>query len=69
MNLKDQVKDKTVRFEYFRDGELWYRVYETGFLFPVPVNDTDGATFKNEDKALLFMRYIRKYLKKMENNS
>lgn len=29
---------------------------------PVPLSDVGNATFLAEDKALLFMRYIRKHL-------
>ena len=32
----------------------------TTFQFPVPISDTGEATFLNSDKALYFMRYIRK---------
>jgi hypothetical protein len=40
---------------------LWY-VTECGFEFPVPTEDIGNATFLAEDKAMLFMRYIRKHL-------
>lgn len=60
-SIKDMVKDgKTVSFEYYRSGNLWYKT-ECGFIFPVPTSDIGDATFRNEDKAMLFMRYIRKY--------
>lgn len=61
-NLKEMVSSgKMVNFSYYRDGALWY-LTETGFLFPVPVEDIGNATFKNVDKAILFMRYIRKHI-------
>jgi hypothetical protein len=50
-----------VHFEFYRDGNLWYRS-DSGLSFPVPVDDVGTATFKRDDKALLFMRYIRKFL-------
>ena len=59
--IKDMVKDKKVTFEYYRDNALWYST-ETGFLFPVPVSDAGTATFKREDKAIFFMRWIRKHM-------
>ena len=62
--VKAMVKDKVVQFKYYRDGELFYET-ECGFVFPVPVSDTGYATFLAEDKALLFMRYIRKQLVKV----
>ncbi len=61
MSILEMVKDKVVKFSFYCDGELWYTT-ECGFQFPVPINDTGTATFKNEDKAMLFMRWIRKHL-------
>lgn len=49
-----------VVFEYYRDGSLWYKTVNDE-IFPVPINDIGNATFKREDKALLFMRYMRKF--------
>lgn len=60
MELKQQVKG-VVKFEFYRDGALYYKT-EAGLLFPVPISDTGNATFLAEDKALLFMRYIRKQI-------
>jgi hypothetical protein len=50
-----------VHFEFYRDGNLWYRS-DGGLSFPVPIDDVGNATFKRDDKALLFMRYICKFL-------
>ena len=62
LTVKDMVKgDKKVHFLYYRSKELWYRT-DDGFVFPVPIDDTGDATFLNEDRAILFMRYIRKQL-------
>lgn len=62
LTVKDMVKDnKQVSFVRYREGELWYRT-EDGFEFPVPVADVGGATLLASDKALLFMRYIRKHI-------
>jgi hypothetical protein len=61
MNIKDMIKDKIVTFEFYRDGDLWYRT-ECDFLFPVPISDIGTATFHKVDKAILFMRYIRKHI-------
>jgi hypothetical protein len=60
--IKDMVKDnKQVTFVYFKEGGLWYRT-EDGVEFPVPVADVGNATMLAKDKALLFMRYIRKHV-------
>lgn len=65
-SIKDMVKDnKKVRFTFYRKGYLYYKT-ECGFEFPVPIEDTQDATFKAEDKAILFMRYIRKCINEIE---
>ena len=62
MNIKNLVKDsKKVYFSFYKDGDLWYR-HEDDFKFPVPVSDVDTATMLSEDKAMLFMRYMRKHI-------
>jgi hypothetical protein len=43
---------------------LWYEV--DGFRFPVPFEDTVGAYFKPEHKAINLMRWIRKQLEENE---
>jgi hypothetical protein len=64
--VKDMVKDgKKVRFTFFRGRELWYET-ECGFQFPVPISEAGDAVFLAEDRALLFMRYIRKHLESIE---
>ena len=65
MNIKDLVKDQTVHFEFYRQGELWYRT-SNGFDFPVPISDAGDGVFNHTDKAILFMRYIRKHLDSIE---
>ena len=57
------VKGK-VKFMYYRKDNLYYRT-DNGFVFPVPVSDTGDASFLAEDKAILFMRYIRKEMDNM----
>jgi hypothetical protein len=65
-NLKDEVKDnKKVKFEFYRGRELWYKT-ESGFVFPVPIEDVGDATFLPEDKAILYMRYIRKHIEELK---
>ena len=66
-SIKEMVKDgKTVSFVRFKGSELWYAT-ECGFEFPVPVADVGDATFLASDKAMLFMRYIRKHLAMLED--
>lgn len=60
LTLKDHVRG-TVNFSHYYDGNLWYET-ETKFSFPVPISDTGNAKFLATDKAMLFMRYIRKHM-------
>jgi len=64
-NIKDMVKNKTVRFLYFKENELFY-ITECGFEFPVPISDVGTASMKATDKAILFMRWIRKEIDVVE---
>lgn len=65
-SIKDMVTgEKQVTFTRYRDGELWY-VTDGDFEFPVPVADIGNATFLARDKALMFMRYIRKHMQMLE---
>lgn len=71
MKMIDLVKDQEVHFEYYRDGEMWYKT-DNGFLFPVPVHDAreiGNATFKRDDKAIFLMRYIRKYKEEIDKEN
>lgn len=63
--LKSRVTGR-VRFSFYRNQALWYTT-DDGWQFPVPVSDTDNqqggsATFLAEDKAITFMRWIRKHI-------
>ena len=62
MSIKEMVNNgQTVSFQYFRDNNLWYKT-QTGFSFPVPIEDVGNATFLAEDRAIMFMRYISRHL-------
>jgi hypothetical protein len=61
MDIKAMVSGgRKVRFRSYREGDFWYET-ECGFVFPVPVADIGNAPMLHEDKAILFMRYIRKH--------
>lgn len=61
-SIKEMVNNnKRVAFVRYQNSELWYST-ECGFEFPVPISDTGEAAFLNSDKALLFMRWIRKHI-------
>ena len=77
MNIKEIVRDNNVaEFDYYFNGNLWYKVMWTDgdmnfqeLTFPVPISDIGEATFSRVEKAMLLMRYIRKYLKTLEANT
>ena len=62
--METLIANNIVYFEYYHDGNLWYSIYdpESGdtFVFPVPIEETKGGIFKRKDKAIFFMRFIRK---------
>jgi len=60
MTIKDLVKDRTVSFQYFREGVLVYQVNGTSFRFTIPVEETGTGTFDRDDRAIYYMRWIRK---------
>ena len=63
MNIKDIVKDNTVRFVRYRQGIAYYGVSvpaDGAYVFPVPLEDIGDATLELEDKAIMFMRYIKR---------
>jgi hypothetical protein len=64
MNIKDLVKDKTAKFVSYREGNFYYETSD-GFKFVVPIEEAAGVTLPAQDKAIFFMRWIRKQL---ENN-
>ncbi|MEL6670652.1 MAG: hypothetical protein AAFR61_00545 [Bacteroidota bacterium] len=67
-SLKDLVKDRRVYFSHYRKGHLFYHLPydDQTWQFPVPVADVGDGVFLAEDKALLFMRYIRQAMKNSE---
>tara|TARA_R110000823_G_scaffold115491_4_gene238177 strand:+ start:1596 stop:1859 length:264 start_codon:yes stop_codon:yes gene_type:complete len=65
--LKDIVAPPAqVHFQHYFDGALWYET-DSGLSFPVPIDDIGNATFPRDDKAMLYMRYIRKQLNMLES--
>lgn len=63
-NIKNLVKDQTAHFVFYRDKCLFYET-DSGFQFPVPIDDAGSATFNANEKAILLMRYMRKHLAKV----
>lgn len=69
MKLIDHVRPPAqVHFDFYREGQLWY-VTDSGFKFPVPIADAGSACFLKNDKAILFMRYIRAHMLELEKEA
>jgi hypothetical protein len=64
MNLV--VGNQRVNFDHYATGELWYTHENTGFQFPVPINDAGDGVFLASDRATFFMRWIRKHIELLE---
>ena len=62
MSITFLVKDNYVHFDSYRQGFFYYRlnVGKSTYLFPIPEDDIGTATLKSMDKAITFMRWIRK---------
>lgn len=64
VSIKEHVNQgQMVHFQYFRDEEFWYRT-DKGLLFPISLKEAlaGRATFMASDKAIYFMRWIRRYV-------
>ncbi len=60
MKTSEVIKaSKRTRFVLYREGNLIYET-DTGFQFPVPIEDVGKASMLAEDKTIYFMRWIRK---------
>ena len=65
ITIKELVKDNIVVFDSYRAGVFYYKVMtqqEEKYMFTVPVEDIEGATLMASDKAITYMRWIRKAL-------
>jgi len=56
---------KKVYFVSYKNENFIYRT-ECGFEFFVPLSETVGGEFLAEDRAMFFMRHIRKHMKFIE---
>ena len=67
LTIKDHI-DGNVSFVRYKQGHLYYKT-STGLEFPVPISDTGEADFLSSDKGIFFMRYIRQYLKTLDEKN
>lgn len=66
IDIKDAVADGgAVWFKYYRDGNLYYYT-KNQQLFAVPVKDVEGATLNSREKAIFFMRWMRKHNEQLD---
>ena len=61
-SIKEIIQNNTVYFSRYRKENLYYVITVDGsnYEFPVPIEDCGDADFLDSDRAILFMRYIRK---------
>jgi hypothetical protein len=62
IDITELVKNNRVYFSYLRQGTVYYKInYKLKeYIFPVPLDDVGTATLLNEEKAIHFMRWLRK---------
>lgn len=62
MRIKELIQNNTVQFDSFRQGFFYYNIQYNGntYQFTVPLEDIGTATMLATDKAIAFMRWIRK---------
>jgi len=61
--IKEIIKDHVAHLKFIQDGKAYYEVVVdmgTSYEFPIPINDMGTGIFNRDDKAILFMRWIRK---------
>jgi len=63
--LIDLVKGTIAKFAYFKESQLFYNIEVEDTIYTFPIDMTDANEFGEaqlnaEEKASLFMRYIKK---------
>lgn len=76
MNIKDFINRNAhgelnpAWFEYYRSGVMYYQVWNTSdkylYRFPIRLDDVGNGTLDDIDKAIFFMRWIRKAIESGE---
>lgn len=70
-DIKELIRNATVTFAFYRQGHFYYNIpyhkkNDNGTInvhvlqFPVPIDDIGTATMLASDKAITFMRWIRR---------
>lgn len=59
MDIKEIVRDNSVRFLKYRQGNAYYAVHvpseDADYMFPVPLAEVEGATLLATDKAIVLI--------------
>jgi hypothetical protein len=69
-----QLVREQAKFTHYEEGNLWYQVgwnEDDGTLggffdFPIPVEDASTGKFLSSDRAMFFMRWIRRHLEYLQ---
>lgn len=80
MQLRELVRGNTARFSHIHGGTLFYTIQEgpeggpnlagtKEFTFPVPVEELGGTLVNAEERASVFIKWIRKSLKDIESGN
>lgn len=67
-DIKNIIANNEVNILFYRASIIYYGIAykEINYQFPVRLDDIGDATLMNKDKAILFMRYIRKAIESNE---
>lgn len=60
--MSEIVRDNFARFDFYRNGNAFYRITVRGidYNFPVRLDMLDGASLFATEKAITLMKYIKK---------
>jgi hypothetical protein len=65
--LTDLIKNKQAEFVEMHGGNLFYQIDD--FKFPIPVEDLQGTCVKRTEKASVFMKWVKRALKEIEEGN
>jgi hypothetical protein len=68
VRLTDLIKGKRAVFVEFHGGNLFYEI-DGKFRFPVPVDELQGTSVLSEEKASVFMKWVKRSLKQIQEGS
>ncbi len=66
MKLVNLIQGRNVRFVEYHSGNLFYQIVGGTFRFAVPVDELDGSRVGVEEKASVFLKWIKRTLKEID---